>query len=352
MTPIAIAVALYMPHAMQQSAPAGAPTLAPPAPASTPAPPAAAKPLEAKWPRKDGEAGEDIPGVVKKGTPIYKWSDGHTFTEGPACARDGAVYFVDIPANEILRVDPMGAKSITRKSNATFGLFVAKDGTLYGAQANPGAITKIDPTNGEITVVCDKRAEPDPNTGTDLGRLNDLVVDDGGGIWFTAPVIGRRRDDAPPDAVYFVTPDPKSTTPAEAVEVVRDPKVRAPNGVRLSADGKTLFVVPYLSMTVMAYPIEGPGKLGKGREFYKIPSGTRETVGGDGLTVDDKGNVYVVVPPRAAVFVLSPEGKPLGQIRFPERTSNCCLGGKDGKTLFVTATGGVYAISVENGRVP
>ena len=151
MTLFTLAVALCM----QQSTPASAPTATPPAEAKPPAAPA----LEAKWPRKDGEAGEDIPGIVKKGTPIYKWSEGHNFTEGPACAPDGTVYFVDIPANEILRLDPMGAKSISTKSNATFGLYLAKDGTLYGAQANPGAITKVDPASGSISVVCDKRAE-------------------------------------------------------------------------------------------------------------------------------------------------------------------------------------------------
>lgn len=337
MTLFTLAVALCM----QQSPPAGEPTAAPPADTRPPAAPA----LEAKWPRKDGEAGEDIPGIVKKGTPIYKWSEGHNFTEGPACAPDGTVYFVDIPANEILRLDPMGAKSISTKSNATFGLYLAKDGTLYGAQANPGAITKVDPASGSISVVCDKRARPDEKTGTALGRLNDLVVDDDGGIWFTAPVLGRRREGAPPDAVYFV-----GKGASEAVEVVSDAKLRGPNGINLSADGKTLYVVPYLSLTIMAYPIEGPGKLGAGREFYKIPPGTRETIGGDGLAVDDKGNLYVAVPPRAAIFVISPEGKALGQIRFPERTSNCALGGKDGKTLFVTATTGVYAISLENAR--
>lgn len=334
-------IALALASWMQQTSPA----VAPPAGAPAATPPAAAPALEAKWPRKDGEAGEDIPGIVRKGTPIYKWSEGHGFTEGPACAPDGTVYFVDIPANEILRLDPMGAKSITRKSNATFGLCLAKDGALYGAQAAPGAITKIDPATGAITVVCDKRAQPHEKTGSALGRLNDLVVDDEGGIWFTAPVLGRRRDDAPPDAVYFVGKGAN-----EAVEVIADAKLRGPNGIHLSPDGRTLYVVPYLSLTIMAYPIEGPGKLGAGREFYRIPPGTRETIGGDGLTVDAKGNLYVVIPARAAVFVLSPEGKPLGQIRFPERTSNCALGGKDGKTLFVTASSGVYAISVENAR--
>jgi gluconolactonase len=342
MTLFTVAVALCM----QQSSPAGAPT-APPVQATPPVQvtPPAAPALEAKWPRKDSEASEDIAGVVKKGTPIYKWSEGHNFTEGPACAPDGTVYFVDIPANEILRLDPMGAKSISTKSNATFGLYLAKDGTLYGAQASPGAITKIDPASGSISVVCDKRAQPDEKTGTALGRLNDLVVDDDGGIWFTAPVLGRRREGAPPDAVYFV-----GKGASEAVEVISDAKLRGPNGINLSADGKTVYVVPYLSLTIMAYPIEGPGKLGAGREFYKIPPGTRETIGGDGLAVDDKGNLYVAVPPRAAIVVISPEGKALGQIRFPERTSNCALGGKDGKTLFVTATTGVYAIDIENKR--
>jgi hypothetical protein len=47
---------------------------------------------------------------------------------------------------------------------------------------------------------------------------------------------------------------------------------------------------------------------------------------------------------------LSPEGKPLGMIRFPERPSNCALGGKDGRTLFVTAQKGVYSIDVEGAR--
>jgi gluconolactonase len=324
--------------------PAGAPAVSPAVPPAVPpaAPPA---PLAAKWPQKVSEAGEDIPGVVKAGTPILKWSEGHNFTEGPACAADGTVWFVDIPANEILRVDPNGAVVLTRQANATFGLCVGKDGALFGAQANPGAITSIDPKSGAITVLCDKRAAEVEGTGRSLGRLNDLVLDDAGGAWFTAPVLGRRRAGMPPDAVYYAP-----IAGGDAIEVVRDDKVRGPNGIGLSPDGKTLYVVPYLSMEIMAYPVEGPGKVGAGRVFYEVPGGTRESIGGDGCTVDAKGNLYVAIPPRAAIFVLSPEGKPLGQIRFPERVSNCALGGKDGRTLYVTATAGVYAIDVENPR--
>jgi gluconolactonase len=330
--PFALALALATP-----------PAVAPPKPEAASEPPAAT--LPPKWPQKAGEAGEDIPGVVAKGTPIYKWSESHSFVEGPACAADGTVYFTDIPANEILRVDPMGAKVVVGESKATNGLFLAKDGTLYGCQGDPGAIVAIDPAAGTARVVCDTRAVAVEGTGTSLGRLNDLVIGDDGGIWFTAPVIGGKREGRAPDAVYFV---PGSG--GEAVEVVRSDAVRAPNGIHLSPDGKTLYVVPYLSLDVMAYPIEGPGKVGEGRVLYAIPPGTRQSVGGDGLTVDDRGNLFVTIPMRAAVFVLSPDGKPLGMIRFPERVSNCALGGKDGKTLFVTASEGVYAIEVETKR--
>jgi len=316
---------------------------APAQPPAADAPPV--KPLPPRWPMQAGEAGEDIEGIVKKGTPIQKWSEGHNFTEGPACTADGVVYFTDIPANEIIRVDPMGAKVVVKDAKGTNGLFVAKDGTLYGCQGNPGAIIAIDPAAGTVREVSAKRAEPVEPTGDSLGRLNDLVVDGDGGIWFTAPVIGGRRAGRAPDAVYFVP-----STGGPATQVMQDDAVRAPNGIHLSPDGKTLYVLPYLTQKLMAYPIEGPGKLGAGRVFYEIPSGTRETIGGDGLTVDVKGNLYITVPARAAVFVLSPEGKALGMIRFPERPSNCALGGKEGRTLYVTAQTSVYSIEVAHPR--
>lgn len=338
------------------------PATTPPAPTTPDAAPT--PPLAAKWPRQDGEANEDIAGVVAKGTPILKWSEGHNFTEAPACATDGTVWFADIPSSEIFRIDPMGAKLVAKDVRNVFGLFVARDGTLYGCQGGAGAIVAVDPADGTLRTVCDRRAAVEPS-GTALGRVNDLVVDDAGGIWFTAPVLGRRRADAPPDAVYFVAagsgapaakdaPDagttPEAPVTAEAIEVIRDDALRGPNGIHLSPDGKTLYVVPYLSLDIMAYPIEGPGKVGAGRVLYSIPAGTRQTIGGDGLAVDREGRIYVAIPARAAIFVLSPAGEPLGMIRFPEAPSNCCLGGKDGRTLFVTAQKGVYSIEVSTPR--
>ena len=327
----------------QSVAPSSTPTVTP-----TATPPVSITPelavLPAKWPQIAGAAGEDISGVVKKGTTIYTWSEGHNFTEGPACAPDGRVYFTDIPGNQVMQVDAMGARIALKDSKGMNGLYFAKDGTLYGCQGNPGAIVAIDVVKNETRIVCDKRS-PIGETGVSLGRLNDLVIDDDNGIWFTAPVIGGVRAKRAPDSVYYVP-----TTGGEAIEVIAPGEMRAPNGVHLSPDGKTLYVLPYSTRAMMAYPIEGPGKLGAGKLFYEIPAGTRETIGGDGLTVDTQGNVYITVPARSAIYVLSPQGKPLGEIRLPERPSNCALGGKDGKTLWITASTGVYAIDVEHAR--
>ena len=67
-----------------------------------------------------------------------------------------------------------------------------------------------------------------------------------------------------------------------------------PNGVRLSPDEKTLYVFPTGQKQMMAYPVEGPGKIGAGKMFCELaqakPGGN---AGGDGLTVDAKGNLYI-----------------------------------------------------------
>ena len=102
--------------------------------------------------------------------------------------------------NEILRVEANGALAVTRKTNATFGLFVGAYGNLYGAQASPGAITRIDPKSGEITVLCDKRSNDAEGAGRALGRHNDLGIGDAG-VWCTAPVTGRNGAGKPPGRV-------------------------------------------------------------------------------------------------------------------------------------------------------
>ena len=61
------------------------------------------------------------------------------------------------------------------------------------------------------------------------------------------------------------------------------------------------------------------------------------------MTIDEQGNVYLT---EAEVVIYSAAGKEIERINVPERPANICFGGKDFKTLFITARKGFYAIEM------
>jgi Pectate lyase superfamily protein/SMP-30/Gluconolactonase/LRE-like region len=63
--------------------------------------------------------------------------------------------------------------------------------------------------------------------------------------------------------------------------------------------------------------------------------------GGEGVTVDEKGNVYIAA---GQVFVYNPSGQLIEAISVPERPSQLLFGGSDGKTLFIAARSSLYAV--------
>jgi gluconolactonase len=122
---------------------------------------------------------------------------------------------------------------------------------------------------------------------------------------------------------------------------------KQPNGVILSPDEKTLYVIPTGPAEMMAYPVEAPGKVGKGRIFCTLQGkdGKGKGTGGDGCTIDTKGNLYVTS--TIGIQVFDPTGKFLGYIAFPEQPANVTFGGTDMKTLYVTARTSLYTVRME-----
>jgi gluconolactonase len=72
--------------------------------------------------------------------------------------------------------------------------------------------------------------------------------------------------------------------------------------------------------------------------------------GPDGMKVDKNGNIFSTGP--GGIVIISPQGKHLGTIRFPEIPANLGWGDADGKTLYVTARTGLYRVrtNVEGSR--
>jgi sugar lactone lactonase YvrE len=70
--------------------------------------------------------------------------------------------------------------------------------------------------------------------------------------------------------------------------------------------------------------------------------------GGESVTVDDKGNVYIAA---GQVFVYNPAGNLIDTIEIPERPSQLLFGGSEGKTLFILARSSLYAVqTIYKGR--
>lgn len=278
------------------------------------------------------EAAKPIPGVGPTGA-IVKLHTDFKFTEGPAADRRGNVYFSDIPNQRIHKVDAKGKLSVFReKSNRANGLMVNAKGEIVACEM-AGQVVAYSPDGKSRRVLADKY------DGKRFNAPNDLVIDEQGGIYFTDPAFGAPMPlPQGKTAVYYIAPGGDVTRLID--------NLPNPNGVLLSPDEKTLYVIPSGQAEMMAYPVEAPGKIGKGKVFCKLKQKREgDKSGGDGLTVDTKGNLYITS--NLGLQVFNPSGDLLGIITLPEQPANVDFGGPDMKTLYVTARSSLYTVPME-----
>ena len=276
-------------------------------------------------------AADPIPGIGPQGD-VRKLHGELQFTEGPTFDGHGNLYFSDIPANRIYKVDAAGALSVfLEPSNHTNGLMYNR-GRLLACEMD-GRLVAIDVASKDTTAFASQYQDQRFNAP------NDLVVDRAGGVYFTDPHF-RAPTPLPQAvvAVYYAAAD------GQVTRLIDD--LKAPNGVILSPDEKTLYVIPSLQKQMMAYPVVSPGKLGAGKVFCELqqPEG-KDNTGGDGLTIDTQGNLYITS--GLGIQVYDPPGKLLGILSFPEQPANCSFGGPGNHTLFVTARTSLYAVEME-----
>ncbi|MBN2491374.1 MAG: SMP-30/gluconolactonase/LRE family protein [Planctomycetes bacterium] len=255
---------------------------------------------------------------------VQRVAGGLTFTEGPAADEDGNLYFTDVRRSLILKLDAAGRMAtFLADTDRCNGLVFAGPKRLLACQGGAGKLIAIDLETRAIKV------RADGFDGVRFNAPNDLVADATGGVYFTDPVFGQSVLHHKTEAVYYVAPDGRVT------RVLKD---RAkPNGISLSPDGKTLYVLHSSESALTAFPVEEPGRVGAGKRLGPARPG-------DGMTLDEHGNLYLTQPADKIVLVLSPTGDVRARIEIPEAPTNCTFGGKDRRTLFVTARTSVYAV--------
>lgn len=270
--------------------------------------------------------------VIAEGAELVKAGSGYSFTEGPAVDAEGNVYFTDQPNDHIYRWSAEDGKVTlfmegAKRSN---GMYFDKSGSLVSCADLENQLVKINPDKELEVLLSGYR-------GQRLNGPNDLWIHPDGQIYITDAFYKRKwwdhdEKEIQEENVYCFFPGNKKIFVAEG-GLVR------PNGIVGTPNGKTLYVADINDNKVYSYKIDkAMGTLSDKKLFTEAKS--------DGITIDDKGNVYVTN--TAGVTVFNKKGKQIEQIPTGEKwTANVVFGGKDRNILFITAMGAVYTLEMK-----
>jgi gluconolactonase len=279
------------------------------------------------------------------------------FTEGPTVDRQGNVYFTDVINQRIMILSKDGVLSTYREhSNVANGLLIDPQGRLIACEGatfeRPGVkltgkprVTRTDLQTGKIEVLAETYE------GKPLQGPNDVSVDGQGRLYFT---------DLPGAAVYRID------GPGKLTRILAAPDVQRPNGIQVSPDDRTLYLIEANqaqggARMIRAYDLQPDGTVRNMRVHYNFYPGRSA----DGMSIDSQGNLYAsagmsqlrgsseTLDTKTGVYVISPQGKLIKFIPIPEDLiTNNAFGGPDMKTLYVTAGKTLYKVRADVAGLP
>lgn len=282
-------------------------------------------------PADDVPAG--TPATVAEGAKLISVYHDDRFFEGPVWdPKTGKLYFTAFGQpkenTQILRLD--GPDKVTvwlDKTEGVNGMFLANDGRLLGAQAFGHrvlsmAIGETGPADTKVLLFEGKLHQP-----------NDVAQSPNGDVYFTDPDFKEQKT----SAVYVLT------VKGEVKKIIED--MRVTNGLKVSNDGRRLYVADDGPKNWRVYSIQSDGTVGPGRVFFDPPVPMEKRADPDGMSIDEQGNLYL--SGSGGVWVVDKFGNSLGLIPIPEFCSNVAFGGPEGKTLYLTCSKQVYSLAMK-----
>ena len=267
--------------------------------------------------------------IIADGAKLEKVADGFSFTEGPTADKKGNIYFTDQPNNKILIWnEKTGLSTFMEPCGRSNGMAFDRKGNLWTCADDKGELWMITPQK-KVEII---------STSFDGHRYNGpnyVWIAPDGGLYFSDPFFARnywehKTVTQDKQCVYYLKPDHKTV-----VRIVDD--LLQPNGVIGTPDGKTLYITDMQGRKTWSYSINADGTLADKKLFCEM--------GSDGLTIDVNGNLYLA---GRGVTIFNKSGEKIGNISVPEGwTANICFGGKDFKSLYITASKGLYRIRMK-----
>jgi gluconolactonase len=262
--------------------------------------------------------------LADAGTPVLipRTGGGGTtvFGEGVAADWQGNVYFNEQDA-----------------SNKTMQLKAGQETAKPWRQAadNPNGMW-LDYTQDRI-VICQQRALVRVKAGSAFDNqtdtlyknngqdLNDVTGDSKGNLFFTNYM----------GSTLFFRNAATGETKAVFTNISR------PNGVEWDEERKRLYLHEFGAGKVHLYDVAEDYSLSNRRDFASVTSC-------DGITLDEKGDVYSVSYTTGIVHVHDLDGKKLGEISITgQQLTNLAFGGADFKTLYLITNKGLYKLPMK-----
>jgi len=264
---------------------------------------------------------DPLAGTTKTATLV---KSGFAFTEGPVWI-GGRLLFSDVNNNVIQELLADGGTSPFRtNTNGANGLATDPQGRLWACQGGNKRVTR---NASDVTTTYNAAAYNAPN---------DIIVRKDGTAYFTDPNYSGNPDTQDAHAVYRISPNDDGVTRLSGTWV-------QPNGIALSPDESILYVIDNGSGELRRATVSANGDVGAFTDFHAAQ-------GGDGMAVDDAGNLYIAT--TNGILVLDASGKDLGTITVAQVPANCTFGGAARKTLYITARTGLYSIDLNVPGLP
>lgn len=256
-------------------------------------------------------------------------------TAAPLWMPQGYLLFTDL-ASDTIRVwnEPQRPIVMRREAGRPVAQRRNGEGGIVSAHAN-GRVT-VTGEGGRLTVLADAVGD------RALNGPVDVAMGPEGSVYFVDRGVageGHAAQIGSPATIYRI--DSRGTV------AVLSRALGAPNGLAFSPDMRWLYVTDATEGGVFRFAVHADGALGAPERFVQMRAGPGERQATGAIAVHPvTGTLFVCGP--GGVWAIAPAGKTVGRLAVPERTTGVALGGRDGRSLFITAGKSVYRMRLRH----